>query len=290
MHEPSPHPTRVDFTLIELLVVVAIIAILAALLLPVLGQARRTAKRTVCMNNVHQLGLCAVLYSTDNDGVTAPRWDVQHYNKDNTYDGYETHSLFRWSRSSMVLPLMDYGLTGLGAFCPASGNRPVDAVVPDFDLSTAGVNPRLYQETTKNKYLYWGAYYCYMPGTVQMAAEGADFGIDRIYDSTPRLASQRLEQDDPTATLFADKTFVRDVGGAEINHVKGGYGGWHGSATVGWFAANVDGGNRVTVDGAAVWAQPAQMGRDYTESILSQNTQLSHFAIQFAGWREAFYW
>lgn len=78
------------FSLIELLVVMAILALLASLLLPALGQAKVSARRTQCLSHLRQMVLAAhaytdafggsfpiAYYSETRDGVNyAHAWDL----------------------------------------------------------------------------------------------------------------------------------------------------------------------------------------------------------------------
>jgi prepilin-type N-terminal cleavage/methylation domain-containing protein len=77
------------FTLIELLVVVAIIAILAAILFPTFARAQWRSRNSVCLSNLHQIGMALDGYAADNEdhlpvGVDTYWGDLMHVPTPNT--------------------------------------------------------------------------------------------------------------------------------------------------------------------------------------------------------------
>lgn len=110
--------SRRAFTLIELLVVVAIIALLAGMLLPVLNNARTRAKTAGCQSNLKNIGLAMYMYASDNGDYLCWHPAANQARGCFSYNWYELYTpytegtqVFRDPGRSRTCRITQYGLT-----------------------------------------------------------------------------------------------------------------------------------------------------------------------------------
>ncbi len=168
------------FTLIELLVVIAIIAIMAAMLLPALRTARESGRKSVCVSNLKQLGLAALMYASDWNGSlpTNTNWYFIAINNPTVECGFlanylsNNRNIYRCPSSNMPksqfdMGYQDYAYIGAhtGTITRASGNLTIPQTYTSNPLSV------LFLDTSRGSLfthtITGGGNVCYLDGHVQ---------------------------------------------------------------------------------------------------------------------------
>ena len=136
---------RSGFTLIELLVVIAIIAILAAILFPVMVVAKQKAQLTKCMNNMTQIGKAMMMYADANNGATPFAWNLIDNNWSVWYrDTWrERIQPYLKTRSVLLCPTKTKEPRYLPPTYPATGHYGINVYISMNDAATTYVGWRL---------------------------------------------------------------------------------------------------------------------------------------------------
>lgn len=133
---PSPSVRSRAFTLVELLSVIVIIAILAGLILPLLGRFRAQANAGKCMSNLRQMGVAFRLYAADNRGFLPAV--SKHASADTTKGSINTKGAWQVEISPYFGREMKQNVQA------DSNDADYQAQCPDFTITSANVVSRGY--------------------------------------------------------------------------------------------------------------------------------------------------
>jgi prepilin-type N-terminal cleavage/methylation domain-containing protein/prepilin-type processing-associated H-X9-DG protein len=178
------------FTLIELLVVIGIIALLIALLVPVLGKARRSAKRTVCLSNLRQIGSAIHVYAHANNGAIPFGPKAPVFSPTNFYP--------RTGNVTSLISLENGDLVGLGLMLHRElANTPRVLFCPDVDQESIADT----QLSLAGKGQAQADYY-------YRHASGGELYVDPALDHLKLASLGRNSRGQPIRALAIDVSFL----------------------------------------------------------------------------------
>jgi prepilin-type N-terminal cleavage/methylation domain-containing protein len=153
----TSHRFQPAFTLVELLVVIAIVAILAALLFPLVGSMRRSASSAVSVSNLRQIGTAIMTYAADNNGTLPGPALGHHYTKWNQFgtSGQLCYILRDYlpnvpqpensNPTTHYSPIFDYPAARTDGKNPKSNGKPTYSVYSNVRDSIGTFRPLGYQ-------------------------------------------------------------------------------------------------------------------------------------------------